>query len=619
MRLKEIQIQNYRSIENVTIKFPPDLPVILFGQNNAGKSNILSAINLFLGEKYPLYRDITDTDYKQGSKSPIDIVGTFDESLPGVCPFFPRSMNTAKFEKTGSSEVLTCTPIYDTNPLNHNGFPMQNIEISKIGLKYIRYQKAKSSDLKEHYIFAPERYFYSPTLKDIMLDVDENVWRDFSSLMIEAEDDLSSVLNHENPNSIIRRLFSRLFPSSSGMPNLLKEQLDKVKDGKDLEGAACILRSSLSLANNSIEGFSKIDFALYNPSDISDAIHFVTADEKESIYNLGTGEQQIIALSLITTYMAAACGFRILILDEPETHLHPLAQKWLKEFIKTRSANAIDERNNMLQIIIATHSPYFLDPDFIEGFVHVYKEHGLTYCKQLSEEKLCDITNKQHAELVGKVCTMFTDEQLKGFFAEIILLVEGASEAEALPIWLGKQDFPLYKHGIEIIHCDGKGSIKFFYKIFSAYGYKCYAIFDHDIGNTQEGNNNTDLLSLCQYSGPTDFKDKSYHVGKSCAFFEKDFDCYLHDYLIDAVGREENKKILQKLIEIYNPKPKWHWNWEKNGKELKSGDDLGSKPQFERALAIYLTKSENQFYTKITIPFVEELKTQLRSIEQALR
>lgn len=618
MRLKEIQIQNYRSIGDVTIQFPPDIPVILFGQNNAGKSNILSAINLFLGEKYPLYQDISDTDYKQGSKEPINIVGTFDESMPGVCPFLPRPRNTAKLEKIGPSEAYVCTPIYDTKPLNHNGFPMQNIEINKIGLKYIRYQKA---DPKDNYAFVPERYFYSPTksLGDTRLDVDENVWRDFSSLMIEGGDDLSSVLNRENPNSIIKRLFSKIFPSSFSMLNPLKEQLDKVKDYEDLKAMASILRNSLSLVNSSIEGFSKIDFSLYNPSDISDAIHFVTADEKENIYNLGTGEQQIIALSLITTYMAVAGGFRVLILDEPETHLHPLAQKWLKEFIKARSMNDIDDRKNKLQIIITTHSPYFLDPDFIGGFVHVYKEHGLTYCKQLSEEKLCDITNEQHAQLVSKVCTMFTDEQLKGFFAEIILLVEGASEAEALPIWLGKQDFPLYKHGIEIIHCDGKGSIKFFYKIFSAYGYKCYAIFDYDGSNAQEGNNDMDLLSLCQYSEPTDFKDKSYHVGKSCAFFEKDFDFYLHDYLIDAVGREENKKILQELIEIYNPDPKWHWNWEKNGKELKSGKDLSHKPQFERALAIYLTKSENQSYAKITIPFVEELKTQLQSIEQALR
>lgn len=44
MRLEEIRIQNYRSIDDVTLRFPPNKPVILFGPNNAGKSNIWSAI-----------------------------------------------------------------------------------------------------------------------------------------------------------------------------------------------------------------------------------------------------------------------------------------------------------------------------------------------------------------------------------------------------------------------------------------------------------------------------------------------------------------------------------------------------------------------------------------------
>ena len=45
MRIEKIRIQKYRSIDDVIITFPEGKPLVLFGPNNAGKSNILSAIN----------------------------------------------------------------------------------------------------------------------------------------------------------------------------------------------------------------------------------------------------------------------------------------------------------------------------------------------------------------------------------------------------------------------------------------------------------------------------------------------------------------------------------------------------------------------------------------------
>ncbi|MEN3015723.1 MAG: AAA family ATPase [bacterium] len=48
--LKSIYIKNYRSISEVKIDFPKDKPVILIGENNSGKSNILRTIYLLFGD-----------------------------------------------------------------------------------------------------------------------------------------------------------------------------------------------------------------------------------------------------------------------------------------------------------------------------------------------------------------------------------------------------------------------------------------------------------------------------------------------------------------------------------------------------------------------------------------
>jgi putative ATP-dependent endonuclease of OLD family len=64
-RLKSITIENYRSIgeEPVTIHFPENMPVVIIGENNCGKTNIIRAIDIMFGEWYPKNKDFEDHDY----------------------------------------------------------------------------------------------------------------------------------------------------------------------------------------------------------------------------------------------------------------------------------------------------------------------------------------------------------------------------------------------------------------------------------------------------------------------------------------------------------------------------------------------------------------------------
>lgn len=82
MRLEKVYIRNFRSIEDIEIIFPANKPVVLFGPNNAGKSNILKAIEYLLGEKYPTYIEFQDSDYfcRDKKQHPnISFSASFDE------------------------------------------------------------------------------------------------------------------------------------------------------------------------------------------------------------------------------------------------------------------------------------------------------------------------------------------------------------------------------------------------------------------------------------------------------------------------------------------------------------------------------------------------------------
>jgi AAA15 family ATPase/GTPase len=55
MKLTKLDIENFRSIERLSIELNPLCTLI--GCNNAGKSNILDAIALLVGERWPLTRN----------------------------------------------------------------------------------------------------------------------------------------------------------------------------------------------------------------------------------------------------------------------------------------------------------------------------------------------------------------------------------------------------------------------------------------------------------------------------------------------------------------------------------------------------------------------------------
>jgi predicted ATP-dependent endonuclease of OLD family len=53
-RLNAFIVKNYRSIEApVKIRLPQTGPLVLLGENNAGKSNLTRALDILLGERWP--------------------------------------------------------------------------------------------------------------------------------------------------------------------------------------------------------------------------------------------------------------------------------------------------------------------------------------------------------------------------------------------------------------------------------------------------------------------------------------------------------------------------------------------------------------------------------------
>ncbi len=73
-----------------------------------------------------------------------------------------------------------------------------------------------------------------------------------------------------------------------------------------------------------------------------------------------------------------------------------------------------------------------------------------------------------------------TSHILSGFFANIIVLVEGLTEELALPIYFEKLGFDPTEFGVEIIGVGGKGSLAKWWRFFTLYQIPTFICFDND-------------------------------------------------------------------------------------------------------------------------------------------
>jgi len=259
-----------------------------------------------------------------------------------------------------------------------------------------------------------------------------------------------------------------------------------------------MLRTLLGDLAENMQHRLEVDFEAYNPVNFFQALRLqaVDGDERRTLAEMGTGEQQILALSLAYAYASAFHEGIILVVEEPESHLHPLAQQWLAQRLRQMASDG-------LQLVVTTHSAHFLDLISLPGVALVRKINGRTIVIQRSTAELvaqcvaagAPAARTTEANILPFYAANAVPEILEGFFARAVVLVEGRTEALALPVLWRRLGFDNTKVGIAVIPVGGKGNLGRWRRLFEAYHIATYVVFDNDSRHDPNGSRRLDALA----------------------------------------------------------------------------------------------------------------------------
>lgn len=456
-RLESLFIKNLRSVgdDGIEINFPQNGALVLLGENNAGKSNITRGLDLIFGERWPGSRRLEEHDFhgRDSDGVAVEIIAKVSGIICTYC---------------GTDYIRQIKWVHDSQIPAHDGNP-------------VTYRMACSNQYCN-------KTFVNNQVRGLL-----------SAAVIDANRRLDYQLSYASKFTMLSKLMHRFHERLLSDADR-KKKLTQIFNGliKEFDGVPefsefkKLLATTAEDLGQNLSYRLDIDFSAYDPSNFfrSLRVHPSLEGEVRSFDELGTGQSQILALAFAYAY-ARAYGRSegtILVIDEPEANLHPLAQKWL--------ARRLDELSEPgLQVIVTTHSPHFVNMAKPENLVLVKKleddgtrviQHTLESLKANLVRQGADEIRTQPNTIGPFYAASATTELLSGLFARRCVLVEGPTEALALPELLQARGLNVLKEGIAIVSVEGIGNIAKWYRLYTALGIDCFPLFDTDSNETKQ-------------------------------------------------------------------------------------------------------------------------------------
>ena len=401
-----LRINGFRGIQNLEITLPKVM--ILFGQNNAGKTSIIKALQLVLGD-YGRYLSSEDFFINSDNDQQIDKITVDIRIIP--------------IDENGRVKT------FEDDWVNVFGEIIQP-DLDEYDYVALRAIAKQHETLQGKYITEREyltewndfdNWLDSDTLK-LTKKLDE-----ITFIPIDAQRDIHSEIKEKY--SFIGRVLSNINYSSSEIKELEEKIAEINQNAVDKSANLTHLKTHLDKLSETTLGRGKTEIMPF-PKKISDlsknfSLHF--GDNANSSFSMeyhGMGTRSWASMLTVKAFTEmlrdsfekeSKAFFSLIAAEEPEAHLHPNAQRTLY--------NQLASMEN--QVIVSTHSPYLISMADFSQLRALYKKDG-----RVASYKLTENLNQGEKNTL-KRAVLFSRGEL--MFSRVLVLAEGVTEEQVLP------------------------------------------------------------------------------------------------------------------------------------------------------------------------------------------
>lgn len=471
MYISKIELNNYRNFKSNYIEFNEGVNVII-GHNNAGKSNLLRAMALIFSTS--VRKNLSIDDFNR----------TISLEELKVQP--PSVNISITLSQENNEELMGDDLVIVSQWLTKLEEPYE----AKIHYEFClplkfheEYQKMMSTTatIKDAWNIIDRNFLRLYTYKiyggnlENQIAVDSEYLRKFDFQFLDAIRDVERDM-FSGKNTLLKNVLDFFMDfdikSDEGLDDDEKER--QITDKKiEFENQAKILMDSLN--NRMLEGKKQIlsyskdigasfdnaepnfagsitDIELYSALKL--IVQYQTGIQLPITHN-GLGYNNLIFMSLLLAKMQVDANesylgsnakvFPMLVIEEPEAHLHPSMQRQFLKFLKQNL-----EGNKVRQIFITTHSTHITGALNLDELICLYKSENETH---VSYPGKVFMDNEESKKYVQRFLDATKSNML---FAEKIILVEGLAEQLLMSIFADYMGKSLEDHHIAVINVDGK-------------------------------------------------------------------------------------------------------------------------------------------------------------------